>query len=66
MNAYVYKTLAERRKEDWTHKSDLLSKFLSVRDADGQPLPDEWLRDIVLNFVIAGRGAMLDPLAFLR
>lgn len=38
--------------------ADLLSRFLRLRDSDGAPHSDNWIRDIIMNFIIAGaRGA---------
>jgi len=28
---------------------------MSLRDSDGKPFPDKWIRDIILNFMLAGR-----------
>eukprot|EP01127_Copromyxa_protea_P000131 TRINITY_DN1012_c0_g1_i3.p1 TRINITY_DN1012_c0_g1~~TRINITY_DN1012_c0_g1_i3.p1 ORF type:complete len:255 (-),score=49.12 TRINITY_DN1012_c0_g1_i3:69-833(-) len=35
--------------------SDLLAKFLVLKDNDGNPYPEKWIRDILINFLIAGR-----------
>eukprot|EP01126_Amoeba_proteus_P058997 TRINITY_DN7676_c0_g2_i4.p1 TRINITY_DN7676_c0_g2~~TRINITY_DN7676_c0_g2_i4.p1 ORF type:complete len:465 (+),score=80.99 TRINITY_DN7676_c0_g2_i4:206-1600(+) len=37
------------------HGNDLLSSFIKLQDADGQPFPKKWIRDIMINFAIAGR-----------
>jgi len=34
---------------------DLITKFMNLRDEDGKPYPDKWIRDIIVNFLIAGR-----------
>jgi len=44
-----------KKQSDLNLKSDLISKFLCLRDTNGNPFPDKWIRDIILNFVIAGR-----------
>ena len=36
-------------------RADLLSYFLSHRDENGEPYSDDYMIDIVLNFIIAGR-----------
>ena len=36
--------------------NDLLSRFLCLKDENGEQYSDVFLRDIVLNFAIAGRG----------
>ena len=30
--------------------------FKNLTDEDGKPLSDKWLRDILANFMVAGRG----------
>lgn len=57
MQDYVYEIIRERkRKGDWEGKTDLLSRFMALKDDNGQPLDDEYLKDVVMNFAIAGRG----------
>ncbi|KAG0172070.1 hypothetical protein DFQ28_011683 [Apophysomyces sp. BC1034] len=46
------------------HK-DLLSRFMSARNADGELLNNNELRDIVLNFVIAGRDTTAQALSWM-
>ncbi|XP_010245486.1 PREDICTED: cytochrome P450 86B1 [Nelumbo nucifera] len=36
-------------------KSDLLSVFMGLKDEDGKPFSDKFLRDICVNFILAGR-----------
>jgi len=56
MDKFVYGVIHERIKEENLElKPDLISKFLCLRDADGKPFPEKWIRDIVMNFLIAGR-----------
>ena len=59
LDEFVYGIIAKRRKEsvqDLETKNDLLSRFLCMEDEEtGQPFTDKYLRDILLNFVIAGR-----------
>ncbi|ORZ03610.1 cytochrome P450 [Syncephalastrum racemosum] len=45
------------------HK-DLLSRFMNAKNANGQPLNNDELRDIVLNFVIAGRDTTAQALSW--
>jgi len=45
----------KKKKSDYENQNDLLAKFMSLRDADGKPYPDRWIRDIIINFMIAGR-----------
>ncbi|KAI8366734.1 cytochrome P450 [Radiomyces spectabilis] len=45
------------------HK-DLLSRFMNARNGQGEPLSNDELRDIVLNFVIAGRDTTAQALSW--
>jgi cytochrome P450 len=57
IDTYVYKLIQEKKKEsNLDSKQDLLSRFDSLRDDNGDAYPDTWIRDIILNFMIAGRG----------
>ena len=50
------KVIADRRAAgDSSGRADLLSYFLSHRDENGEPYSDDYMIDIVLNFIIAGR-----------
>jgi len=55
LDRYAYSVIAERKMQDYQSMKDLLSKFMQQSDAKGDKLPDQWLRDVVLNFIIAGR-----------
>eukprot|EP00005_Dracoamoeba_jomungandri_P004934 CAMPEP_0174254330 /NCGR_PEP_ID=MMETSP0439-20130205/3674_1 /TAXON_ID=0 /ORGANISM="Stereomyxa ramosa, Strain Chinc5" /LENGTH=338 /DNA_ID=CAMNT_0015335865 /DNA_START=189 /DNA_END=1202 /DNA_ORIENTATION=+ len=54
INSFCTDTLNERRK-NLSGKQDLLSRFMLLKDDDGNPLSDSYLRDIVVSFVLAGR-----------
>lgn len=41
---------------------DLLTMLLSMKDENGEGFSDQFLRDSLLNFVIAGRGIISDAL----
>jgi fatty acid omega-hydroxylase len=43
---------------------DLLSRFMQAKNAQGEPLNNDELRDIVLNFVIAGRDTTAQALSW--
>ncbi|KAL3684518.1 hypothetical protein R1sor_002540 [Riccia sorocarpa] len=45
-------------------KQDLLSRFMSAKDANGESLSDKVLRDAVLNFLIAGRDTSASTLSW--
>jgi cytochrome P450 len=65
MDDFVYGIIRERRRQyaddalkqqqQQRPSSDLLSRFLALTDEHGQPFPDSYLRDILINFFIAGR-----------
>jgi cytochrome P450 len=62
------KVIAERRGSGDTGglsgRADLLSYFLSHRDEDGEPYSDDYMIDIVLNFIIAGRDTTASTLSW--
>lgn len=43
------------RREGIKDRMDILSYFLERTDENGQPFTDQYLQDIVMNFIIAGR-----------
>ncbi|CAO3595957.1 unnamed protein product [Absidia cylindrospora] len=53
----------EQLKNGEVHK-DLLSRFMNASNANGEPLSNDELRDIVLNFVIAGRDTTAQSLSW--
>jgi len=56
LNQFVLDIIEKRFKDqDFYDKSDLLARFMQLKDADGEQLPKSYLRDVVLNFFIAGR-----------
>ncbi|KAG2233379.1 cytochrome P450 [Thamnidium elegans] len=60
VNSFAYGIIQERRKKDLLHHdedsdSDLLHRFMTCKNVDGNYLSDTDLRDTVLNFIIAGR-----------
>ncbi|KAI9275548.1 cytochrome P450 [Phascolomyces articulosus] len=56
----------KRRKElaEGQEFSDLLSRFMKAKNIDGKPLSNDELRDIVLNFIIAGRDTTAQALSW--
>ncbi|KAJ4710445.1 Cytochrome P450 protein [Melia azedarach] len=38
-----------------TQRSDILTVFMKLRDENGEPYSDKFLRDICVNFILAGR-----------
>lgn len=59
---FVYKLIQSRRHEIFVQnnyeKPDLLSRFISSTDKIPENDSDRYLRDIVLNFIIAGRDTI--------
>lgn len=41
--------------EDSKQRSDLLTVFMRLKDENGRPYSDKFLRDICVNFILAGR-----------
>ncbi|KAL1923490.1 uncharacterized protein VTP21DRAFT_8470 [Calcarisporiella thermophila] len=69
MDEFAYKIIEERRKivSEGTsshRKKDLLDLFLEYRSENGEGLSDKELRDVVLNFIIAGRDTTAQQLSW--
>ncbi|WOL07370.1 hypothetical protein Cni_G16110 [Canna indica] len=47
-----------------TERSDLLTVFTQLKDEDGKPYSDKFLRDICVNFILAGRDTSSVALAW--
>ncbi|XWS39586.1 hypothetical protein CRYUN_Cryun18bG0068000 [Craigia yunnanensis] len=43
------------QSEDKKQRSDLLTVFMRLKDEQGNPFSDKFLRDICVNFILAGR-----------
>ncbi|KAH7423606.1 hypothetical protein KP509_12G063600 [Ceratopteris richardii] len=56
---------ASRARGEELQKEDLLSRFMSLSNEDGSPYSDKQLRDIVVNFIIAGRDTTALTLSWL-
>ncbi|XP_031494907.2 cytochrome P450 86B1 [Nymphaea colorata] len=56
---FVAGVIAARKKElsrgEGAERTDLVSIFMRARDEDGQPHSDEFLRDMCISFILAGR-----------
>jgi len=50
----LYDIINKKRKEP-EGQTDIISQFMSLRDSNGKPYTDKWIRDIIFNFMIAGR-----------
>ncbi|CAO3678528.1 unnamed protein product [Umbelopsis ramanniana] len=56
--------VAETSQPDYMEKGDLLSRFIQTTNAEGQTLTETELRDILVNFVIAGRDTTAQALSW--
>ncbi|KAJ3360150.1 Protein kinase alk2 [Allomyces javanicus] len=63
---FAYDLIAKRRAEGGLEsKNDLLSRLLVMKNPEtGMPYPDVELRDMVLNFLIAGRDTTAQSLSW--
>lgn len=67
LDKFAYKLIAQRRQEDASllqDKPDVLSWFMRLRDEHNQPYSDEYLRDVIMNFMIAGRDTTANALTW--
>ncbi|KAL6052271.1 Cytochrome P450 monooxygenase pc-3 [Balamuthia mandrillaris] len=58
LDKHVYAIIRQRKQEteeELSKKTDIFSQFLALTDDDGKPLTEKYLRDVFLNFLIAGR-----------
>ncbi|KAI5064814.1 hypothetical protein GOP47_0019509 [Adiantum capillus-veneris] len=60
LDSIVYSFIEQRRKEvlkenEDIKRHDLLSRFLAAGEVDSERYTDQQIRDIILNFIIAGR-----------
>ncbi|KAG0261355.1 hypothetical protein BG011_001068 [Mortierella polycephala] len=74
IDKYAYDAIRERRKETTeqaqvrqgeTGREDLLDLFMRWRDEDGRELSDLELRDVFINFIIAGRDTTAQALSWM-
>lgn len=64
---FAHQVIRNRRKEieaGETDHRDLLSRFMKTHNEKGELLDDRELRDVVLNFVIAGRDTTAQALSW--
>ncbi|CAN4105493.1 unnamed protein product [Withania somnifera] len=59
VDEFADEVIKTRKKElslaDSKQRSDLLTVFIGLRDEQGRPFSDKFLRDICVNFILAGR-----------
>ncbi|KAL5983065.1 hypothetical protein ACLOJK_017145 [Asimina triloba] len=56
--------LANSDSGDSASKSDILTVFMKLKDEEGKPFSDTFLRDICVNFILAGRDTSSVALAW--
>ncbi|CAA6655749.1 unnamed protein product [Spirodela intermedia] len=71
VDEFAYKVISTRKKElalesdeKKAPRADLLTIFMRLRDDDGEPFSDKFLRDICVNFILAGRDTSSVALAW--
>ncbi|KAI9468452.1 MAG: cytochrome P450, partial [Benjaminiella poitrasii] len=65
VDAFANQVIENRRKNlDMNNNNDLLSRFMNARNERHEPLNNKELRDIILNFVIAGRDTTAQALSW--
>nr|UHB15504.1 cytochrome P450 [Paris polyphylla] len=70
INDFVYKLISTKTEQipiersDSGKKEDILSRFLVEMDKDPENMTHKYLRDIVLNFLIAGKDTTAGTLAW--
>lgn len=69
LNDYAFDLIKRRRNAgDYDSRGDVLSRFMAMKDDDtGQPLylhDDAYLRDVVMNLMIAGRDTTAQALSW--
>ncbi|XP_030547517.1 cytochrome P450 86B1-like [Rhodamnia argentea] len=59
VDEFANEVIRTRKKElaadDGCQRSDILTVFARLRDEEGRPFSDKFLRDICVNFILAGR-----------
>ncbi|KAH0464795.1 hypothetical protein IEQ34_004898 [Dendrobium chrysotoxum] len=70
IDKFVYKVINEKieqlsqKKDDALMKEDILSRLLMERERDPDTISYQYLRDIVLNFLLAGRDTTAGTLSW--
>ncbi|KAF9132537.1 Protein kinase alk2 [Mortierella sp. 14UC] len=63
---FALKIIRDRRNNGYDKpQKDLLQLCMDMDGEDGQPLSDEMLKDLVLNFIIAGRDTTAQALSWM-
>lgn len=68
VDEFAYQVIKTRKKEltleSVKKRSDLLTVFMSLKDENGEAFSEEFLRDICVNFILAGRDTSSVALAW--
>lgn len=65
VDAFAEDLIRQRRESaEAMNSSDLLARFMAIQDENGDNLNDKQLRDIILNFIIAGRDTTAQALSW--
>jgi len=67
INNYVYSIIETRKKlcaSDMDQREDFLSRFMAIKDENGKCPSDKYLRDMVVNFMLAGRDTTASGLSW--
>ncbi|GAA5809153.1 hypothetical protein MFLAVUS_002558 [Mucor flavus] len=67
VNKFAYEVIENRRQQlarGETHHKDLLSRFMEAHNENDELLSNKELRDMVLNFIIAGRDTTAQTLSW--
>jgi len=65
IDAILYAEFARRRKEGVAGRADVLSMLLAARYEDGQPLPDNVIRDEMYTLMLAGHETTAATMAWI-
>lgn len=60
----IYAEIADRRRQDYSSRTDILSLLMSGQDEDGQPMTDGELRDQLITLLLLGHETTASSLAW--
>jgi len=64
INNFALKIIVEKKKNITDDPMDVLSRFMIIKDDDGKPYSDKFLRDTIMNFIIAGKDTTTQTLTW--
>lgn len=65
IDALIYEEIKERRQQDYSQKTDILSLLLSAQDEDGKGMSDLELRDQLITLLFLGHETTASALAWM-